>query len=61
MYVMADIQKTAQEIEQIHAEAMAKLAQLDADCRIIIRNYIKDLEAKKIEALTHELKNQSSQ
>lgn len=58
---MADIQKTAKEIEQIHAEAMAKLAQLEADCRAIIRNYIKDLEAKKIEALTRELKNQSSQ
>ena len=44
-------QEQAQKIEELYNEAMAKIAELEKERNKIIADYIKELEAKKMEAL----------
>jgi hypothetical protein len=44
-------QEQAKKIEEIYNEAVKKLEELGAERREIIRSYIKELEAQKVDAI----------
>ena len=44
-------QELSKQIEEIYNEAMTKIAELEKERKQIIADYIKELEAKKVEAL----------
>ena len=44
-------QEQAKKIEEIYNEAIKKLEELGAERKEIVRNYIKELEAQKVDAI----------
>ena len=44
-------QEQAQKIEEIYNEAIKKLEELGTERKEIVRNYIKELEAQKVDAI----------
>lgn len=46
-----ELQKKAEKIEEIYNKAMKKLEELEKERKGIISNYIKELEAQKIDAI----------
>jgi len=44
-------QEQAKKIEEIYKEAARKLKKLESERKDIVRNYIKELESKKVDAI----------